>query len=189
MLEIGAGRAGRRGRFAPAIDQRGRIWTIDLRAAVVPHIVADVAALPLRGGAVDRIVVLEVLEYVADPAAALREIHRALRPGGDVVISVPFLHRIDSPTDRWRFSDHGLRAVLEATGFQVAFVHRQGALFAALAHLVGSVVAQRRLRLERWLLEALASPLMLLAWLEPRLVGDDSLLNTATTGYVALARK
>lgn len=189
VIEIGAGRAGRRGRFVPAVEPSGRLWTIDLRAVVAPHLVADITALPLRDGAVDQVLMLEVLEYVSDPAAALREIHRVLRPGGHAVVSVPFLHRVDSATDRWRFSEHGLRRMLEAAGFDVASVHRQGALFASIAHLVGSVVAQRRYRLERWLLGAIASPLLVLAWLEPRFIRADSALTTATTGYLALARR
>jgi SAM-dependent methyltransferase len=38
---------------------------------------------------VDAVVLLDVLEHVADPSAVIAEVHRVLRPGGYVVISVP----------------------------------------------------------------------------------------------------
>ena len=47
---------------------------------------ADATSLPVEDGGFDRALSVQVLEYVADIEAALRELHRALRPGGSVVI-------------------------------------------------------------------------------------------------------
>jgi arsenite methyltransferase len=47
---------------------------------------ADAASLPVEDGGFDRALSVQVLEYVADVEAALREFHRALRPGGRVVV-------------------------------------------------------------------------------------------------------
>ena len=47
---------------------------------------AEATSLPVTDSSVDRALCVQVLEYVADPAAALAEMHRALRPGGRVVI-------------------------------------------------------------------------------------------------------
>jgi SAM-dependent methyltransferase len=49
----------------------------------------DAAALPIGDGAVDAVVMLDVLEHVAEPSAVLAEVHRVLRPGGVLVLSVP----------------------------------------------------------------------------------------------------
>jgi ubiquinone/menaquinone biosynthesis C-methylase UbiE len=42
---------------------------------------ADATALPVVDASFDRALSVQVLEYVSDPAAALAELHRALRPG------------------------------------------------------------------------------------------------------------
>ena len=47
---------------------------------------ADAIALPVPDGAFDAALSVQVLEYVADPDAALAELHRALRPGGRLVV-------------------------------------------------------------------------------------------------------
>jgi arsenite methyltransferase len=47
---------------------------------------ADAGSLPVEDGGFDGAVCVQVLEYVADPTAGLAEMHRALRPGGRVVV-------------------------------------------------------------------------------------------------------
>ena len=47
---------------------------------------ADATSLPLDDGGFDGAICVQVLEYVADPTAGLAEMHRALRPGGRVVL-------------------------------------------------------------------------------------------------------
>jgi arsenite methyltransferase len=47
---------------------------------------ADATALPVEDATFDRAVCVQVLEYVSDVESGLREIHRALRPGGRAVI-------------------------------------------------------------------------------------------------------
>jgi len=55
-----------------------------------PHIInAASESLPLPSGTFDLILSHEVLEHVQDDRAALREMIRALRPGGRVIIFVP----------------------------------------------------------------------------------------------------
>ena len=50
----------------------------------------DVTALPFAQGGFDAVLSLDVLEHVPDYRAALREFARVLRPGGQLVLSVPF---------------------------------------------------------------------------------------------------
>jgi arsenite methyltransferase len=47
---------------------------------------ADATALPVEDATFDRAVCVQVLEYVSEVETALRELYRALRPGGRVVV-------------------------------------------------------------------------------------------------------
>ena len=69
------------------------------RAAAADHPAADqlsfdhiksVEALPFDTGSFDGLLSLSVLEYVPDPQQALSEYARVLRPGGRMVISIPY---------------------------------------------------------------------------------------------------
>ncbi len=95
VLEIGCG-AGHLLARAP----RGRLFGLDLAASLLDKaakrlegrgglVQGDAERLPFRAGAWDRAYCSEVLEHLANPAAALVEIHRILRPGGVAVLSVP----------------------------------------------------------------------------------------------------
>ncbi len=62
----------------------------------------------------------QVLEHVRHPTRAARTLFRLTRPGGLVLVSVPFLIRVHrEPEDYWRFSAAGLRALLEDGGLVV----------------------------------------------------------------------
>jgi len=55
--------------------------------------------LPICDASVDIVVSYEVLEHVQSESETLREIHRVLKPGGEVVLSVP--------NKAWVFETHG----------------------------------------------------------------------------------
>jgi SAM-dependent methyltransferase len=50
---------------------------------------ADLQRLPFEDATFDRILCIHVLEHVTDDAAALRELHRVLAPGGEAIVMVP----------------------------------------------------------------------------------------------------
>ncbi|MFQ5850574.1 MAG: methyltransferase domain-containing protein [Candidatus Binatia bacterium] len=55
----------------------------------VSFIQGSVVTLPLASSSVDAVVFLEVMEHLPDDRSALREIARVLKPGGQLIISVP----------------------------------------------------------------------------------------------------
>lgn len=50
---------------------------------------ASLLALPFRNNFFDLIVCSEVLEHITEDALALKELHRVLKPGGTLVVTVP----------------------------------------------------------------------------------------------------
>jgi 2-polyprenyl-3-methyl-5-hydroxy-6-metoxy-1,4-benzoquinol methylase len=50
---------------------------------------ASASRLPLKTESLDAILLLDVLEHVADEHCVIQEIHRTLRPGGTLILSVP----------------------------------------------------------------------------------------------------
>lgn len=70
----------------------------------------DATALPVGDGEFDAALSVQVLEYVADTTAALRELRRALRPGGRLVV-----WDVDWSTLSWHSEDPArMERVLEA---------------------------------------------------------------------------
>ncbi|HEY2943486.1 MAG TPA: class I SAM-dependent methyltransferase [Vicinamibacteria bacterium] len=64
------------------------------------HQVAGGARLPFADGEFDRVVVVDMLEHVADDAAFAAELARVIRPGGRLVVNTP--HRKDTALRRVR---------------------------------------------------------------------------------------
>lgn len=76
--------------------------------------------IPFKDESFDSGICNAVLEHLEEPLAALTECYRVLKPGGMVVFSVPFIwHLHEEPRDFFRFSKHGLRYLLEKTGFEI----------------------------------------------------------------------
>lgn len=76
--------------------------------------------LPVGDSSFDCALCTAVLEHLEEPEIALRECHRALRPGGYAVYTVPFIwHLHEEPRDFYRFSKYGLKYLFEKTGFKI----------------------------------------------------------------------
>src|SRR5262245_519699 len=85
-----------------------------------PDVLADAGELPFRSASADLVLCTEVIEHVTDPVRLLFEAHRVLKPGGSLILSAPFTwHLHDEPHDYWRFTEFGLRLLVERPGFRV----------------------------------------------------------------------
>lgn len=74
---------------------------------------------PLPTAEYDAVLAMNVLEHVYRYEHVLRECKRVLKPGGKIVLAVPFLMFVHpSPHDHWRFTNETLTRLFEEIGFR-----------------------------------------------------------------------
>ncbi len=82
---------------------------------------------PVADTSVDVVLATETLEHVPEPSVFLDEARRVLRPGGRIVLTVPFAARWHYiPHDYWRYTPSSLKNLLGAAGFGEVVVHARG---------------------------------------------------------------
>jgi len=82
-----------------AMVEAGELDPGSVRAGAVA---GDALSLPFSDDTFDRIVAAEVLEHLVDDVAAMAELHRVLRPGGTMAVTVP---RCGPELVNWLLSD------------------------------------------------------------------------------------
>ncbi len=86
----------------------------------VATIVADLAdAMHIPDERFDAIILTQTLQLIFDPPAALRTLHRILKPGGSLLLTVPGISPVATkspwgPTWHWSFTDNSIRRLLAA---------------------------------------------------------------------------
>ncbi|MCD0449278.1 class I SAM-dependent methyltransferase [Actinocorallia sp. API 0066] len=98
VLDVGCGDGAATGALIarhPGHSVVGTDWSMmalrRARERGVPVVRAGTDALPVADGSVDVVFMSELIEHLVDTDAALEEIHRALKPGGTLLISTPNL--------------------------------------------------------------------------------------------------
>jgi len=101
-------------------------------------VVAGASSIPFVDGCADAVLCSQVLEHVPDPAAALREMARVLKPGGCLFLSThgTFIYH-PHPTDYWRWTQDGLAKLFADVGrFDAVELHPNGSTGHCLAYLL-----------------------------------------------------
>lgn len=82
-------------------------------------VIADAnVSLPFDDSTADLVLCTEVLEHLHTPAKALSEMYRVLKPGGKLVITVPFLWpEHEAPVDFYRYTQWGITHMVTQAGF------------------------------------------------------------------------
>jgi SAM-dependent methyltransferase len=115
-------------------------------------------ALPIKDSSLDMVISLDYLEHLDDDLESLREIHRCLKPGGQLVMAVPrtgrlfLLHRIrpalgmkldfyGHKREGYRHKD--LKSLLEQTGLEFTHHKTFSGFLTELAELMLNLVYTR----------------------------------------------
>jgi SAM-dependent methyltransferase len=122
----------------------------------------SIDAIPVEDASFDVVLCLQVLEHVPDPAAAVGELRRAVRPGGRVLLSTHGIYPYHpNPDDLWRWTHQGLERLFLTNGEWSSVTVRPGAGTAAtVAMLVGHLAD---LLAKRMHMRLLAAPFVALA--------------------------
>jgi len=82
------------------------------------NLIDDIERSHFGSESVGTVICLEILEHVELPWQAVGEMYRILKPGGLLIVSVPFRMPIHNyPGDYWRMTAKGLAALLQSAGF------------------------------------------------------------------------
>jgi SAM-dependent methyltransferase len=136
ILEVGAGR----GTYSAYFADRGHLTAIEpseaqsvaLRQRLSGHPGATVITAPFDGsaapGSYDTVVLINVLEHIADDHRALGDIYEALAPGGKVILWVPAFEALYGKFDQRighhrRYRRPQLQALIHSVGFQTVTAH------------------------------------------------------------------
>lgn len=113
-LDLGGGR----GELQPLLRERGFAYTnLDLEPSGPGAVAGDAHQMPFEAGSFDLVVSNDSLEQLHDPLIALQEVQRVLRPGGRLVLWVPFMHPFYGE-DYFRFTPLGLDHLVTKVGLR-----------------------------------------------------------------------
>ena len=129
LVDIGGGAGGVTAMLGWSADRvivaegNGELCRAARRRHGFPAARATVDAVPLADGSVDVACLLDVIEHLVDPVAALEEAARLLRPAGRLVVNVPAHEWLWSTADEQlghvrRYTRRALRDELATAGFE-----------------------------------------------------------------------
>lgn len=138
ILDFGCGSKPYRSLFTNA----DRYLGVDIEQSGHDHATSQVDVyydgrhLPFADHEFDNVVAFEVFEHVFNLPEMLTEIRRVLKPGGEIVFSVPFAWpEHEQPYDFARYTSFGIRHILQELGYQVQSIEKTNGSVAAIAQL------------------------------------------------------
>lgn len=152
----------------------------------------DGEKLPFEDNTFDSIVAFEVMEHVFNPSQVLSELQRVIKPGGVMLITVPFVHgEHETPFDFARYTSFGLNSILNAAGFSPLKCLKIGSFTDVVLQMISEVYFSK-LRNVRYFgflaLCVLCLPLNVLAVLLRGLLSESSPERRYFLNLVSLSR-
>lgn len=103
----------------------------------------DGEKIPFPESHFDAVVSFEVFEHIFNIDVVIKEIHRVLRDGGKLLISVPFAwdeHEI--PYDYFRYTSFGILKLLKKHGFDILHTEKTTTYFLAVSQMLIAYLSQ-----------------------------------------------
>lgn len=166
------------------------VVNLDIQPSSSVDVIADAHSLPFCEGSFQAVFCQAVLEHVRRPGLVAAEIRRVLRPGGEVLVDVPFTYPYHDQIDFQRFTLDGLKQLFQdfeepETGISVgpatALIEQARFLLAAMLAFDSKVAFHGWALVFGWLLFPLRYLNLLLE--------SNRFAWRCATGYYLIARK
>jgi SAM-dependent methyltransferase len=139
LLDIGCGTKPYRDLFPTTIYVGLEIDHESSRKRGIADAFYDGTVFPFADGEFSAVLCNQVLEHVFNPQEFLSEVHRVLKPGGRMLLSVPFVwDEHEQPFDYARYSSFGLAALMRESGFRVVCHEKLGADVTVIWQLINA---------------------------------------------------
>ncbi len=145
LLDLGCGRVPLYEVYRPYIDENVCVdWGNSAHGNPFTDYLCDLNDdLPFDDRDFDTVVMISVLEHVARPEVAWREAARVLRPGGHILVSVPFYYWIhEEPYDYYRYTEFALRSFCDDNSLEVVELRISGGAPEVLIDVSSKVLAR-----------------------------------------------
>jgi len=168
VLDVGCGRKPYENLFA-ADYYLGLEIAQDVQSRDQPDCYYNGSQFPFARDSIDSIVCNQVLEHVFNPGTFLSETTRVLKPGGRLLLTVPFVwEEHEQPFDYARYSSFGLKHLLAEHGYTVVDEYQSNRGLSVIFQLFTAYVYGLAGGRNRWLnslLILLLAPINLLGML------------------------
>jgi SAM-dependent methyltransferase len=102
--------------------------------------------ISLAASSFDVVILSDVLEHIREPELLMSEISRILKPGGYLLLNVPFAYWIhEAPYDYYRYTRFALERFVQKSGMQVIVLVPLGGWSEVIADLSCKLLARVRL--------------------------------------------
>ena len=93
------------------------VVNLDIEESAHVHVINRLEQIPFKDGSFEGVLLEYVLEHVGPYENLIREAVRVLKPGGSLLLTVPFRQSYHGcPRDFWRFTHEGMELLLERSG-------------------------------------------------------------------------
>lgn len=97
--------------------------------------VGSLHEMPIENEIFDDVLCTQVLEHLEWPRESVKEMHRVLKPGGKLYMTVPMAHpEHQTPYDFFRYTSYGLESICKHAGFQEVKITPFGGLWVRWAY-------------------------------------------------------
>jgi ubiquinone/menaquinone biosynthesis C-methylase UbiE len=184
VIDIGGKKKMKRGTFRSPTNGIDCWHYLNIDLTTDPDICASAESIPVPENEYDVAVLCEVIEHLVQPEVVLREVCRVLKPGGELVLSIPFLFPVHAdPEDYQRWTPEKIRRVLSETGFDQISIAPMGGVLAVIHDLLHCAALAEISPSIRWILTGTGVVVRMLERV------FDSERPNLTTGYFVTANK